>query len=63
MTEEDGEIELHHYKAIPLSQPNGFKSYIYNGFEVAWLPIDEIKECKYKIAPNIKFLILKGELR
>jgi ADP-ribose pyrophosphatase YjhB (NUDIX family) len=63
MTEEDGEIELHHYKAIPLSPPNGFQGYIYNGFEVAWLPIDEIKEGKYKIAPNIKFLILKGELR
>jgi len=63
MTEEDGEIELHHYKAIPIGKISSSKSYIYNGFHVAWLPIDEINEGKHKVAPNIRFLILKGELR
>lgn len=30
--------------------------------EVKWLGIKEIKEGKYKIAPNIKFLIEKGDI-
>jgi 8-oxo-dGTP pyrophosphatase MutT (NUDIX family) len=62
-TEEEGEIELHHYRAIPVIPVKSFKSYLYNGFEVAWLPIREIKDKKHDVAPNIKFLILKGELR
>lgn len=30
--------------------------------ETAWLPISEIKEGKYKVAPNIEFLIEKGDI-
>ena len=31
--------------------------------EVAWLDISEIKKGKYKVAPNIKFLIEKGDIK
>jgi len=31
--------------------------------EVKWLPISEIKEKKHKVAPNIKFLIDKGDIK
>lgn len=30
--------------------------------EIKWLDIDEIKKGKYKVAPNIKFLIDKGDI-
>ena len=62
-TGEEGEIELHHYRARAISPIRTFKSYMYNGFEVAWIPVKEIKEKKHFVAPNIKFLVTKGELR
>jgi ADP-ribose pyrophosphatase YjhB (NUDIX family) len=31
--------------------------------EVKWLSIDEIKQGKHHVAPNIKFLIEKGDIR
>lgn len=31
--------------------------------EVKWLSIQEIKKGKHKVAPNIKFLIEKGDIR
>lgn len=31
--------------------------------EIRWLPIKEIKKGKYKVAPNIKFLIKKGDIK
>ena len=31
--------------------------------EVQWLDIKEIKQGKYKVAPNIKFLIEKGDIK
>jgi len=31
--------------------------------EVRWLDIEEIKEGKHKVAPNIKFLIEKGDIK
>ena len=30
--------------------------------EVAWLSIEEIKQGKFNVAPNIKFLIEKGDI-
>ena len=30
--------------------------------EIKWLPIDEIREGKHDVAPNIKFLIEKGDI-
>jgi len=31
--------------------------------EVAWIDIEEIKQGKYNVAPNIKFLIEKGDIK
>ena len=31
--------------------------------EIKWLDINEIKKGKYKVAPNIKFLIEKGDIK
>jgi ADP-ribose pyrophosphatase YjhB (NUDIX family) len=31
--------------------------------EVRWISIEEIKNGKFKVAPNIKFLIEKGDIR
>lgn len=31
--------------------------------EIKWLDIEEIKEGKYNVAPNIKFLIDKGDIK
>ncbi len=31
--------------------------------EVKWLDIEEIKQDKYNVAPNIKFLIEKGDIK
>jgi len=31
--------------------------------EIKWLDIHEIKKGKYKVAPNIKFLIEKGDIK
>ena len=31
--------------------------------EIAWLDINEIKKGKHNVAPNIKFLIEKGEIK
>ena len=31
--------------------------------EVKWLDVNEIKEGKYNVAPNIKFLIEKGDIK
>jgi hypothetical protein len=31
--------------------------------EIKWLDIDEIKQGKHNVAPNINFLIKKGDIR
>lgn len=31
--------------------------------EITWLSIEEIKQGKYNVAPNIKFLIEKGDIK
>ncbi len=56
-------IELHHYKAKLKNKPKSFKSYNYEGHEVSWFYINEIKEGFYNVAPNIKFLIERGDIK
>jgi ADP-ribose pyrophosphatase YjhB (NUDIX family) len=55
-------IELYHYLGklkIPIKNYNSFN---YNGHLVNWLDIRDIKNEKYLVAPNIKFLIDNGEI-
>lgn len=55
-------IELHHYLA-KLKKPVGnYNFFNYNEHLVFWLAIEEIKQGKYDVAPNIKFLIEKGDI-
>lgn len=60
-TSEKMAITLIHYEAKLLNpeeiRPSG------ETIETKWLPIEEIKQGKHKVAPNIKFLIEKGDIR
>ena len=59
-TQEQMKIELHHYRA-KLYNKNELKS-VLPIVEIKWLDIKEIKQRRYNVAPNIKFLIEKGEI-
>jgi ADP-ribose pyrophosphatase YjhB (NUDIX family) len=54
-------IELHHYLA-DLNNLTEIKP-IPPTKEIKWLDIKRIRSGKYKVAPNIKFLIEKGEIK
>ena len=54
-------IELHHFLS-KLGNTNEIKP-IPPIKEVKWLSIEEIKQGKYNVAPNIKFLIEKGDIQ
>ena len=60
-TNENQTIILIHYQAKLLNKeeikPQGQTK------EVKWLDIEEIKQNKHNIAPNIKFLIEKGDIK
>ena len=57
------EIKLYHYKGSLNAIPKKFNDYGHNGHEVKWLDIKEIKNGEYEVAPNIKFLIEKGDIK
>ncbi len=59
-TQEQMKIELHHYRA-KLYNKNELRP-IRPILEVKWLDINEIKQGKYFVAPNIKFLIERKEI-
>ncbi len=54
-------IELHHYLA-ELNNPHEIKP-ISPVKEVKWLDLNGIKRGKYNVAPNIRFLVEKGEIK
>ena len=60
-TKERTAITLIHWEAKLLNRgeikPSGETK------EVAWLDIEEIKQGKHNVAPNIKFLIEKGDIK
>lgn len=60
-TKEEMCILLIHYQAKLLNK-NEIKP-IPPITEVKWLDIEEIKQGKYDVAPNIKFLIEKGDIQ
>ncbi|HIG94617.1 MAG: MutT/NUDIX [archaeon GW2011_AR13] len=62
-TEEEVKISLYHFKSELEKAPETFESFDYNKHKVYWLKIEDIKEGKYKVAPNIEFLIEKGEIK
>ena len=61
-TKEEMQIDLHHYLARLKNKVGNYNSFEYCGHEVKWLDIEEIKQGKHNVAPNIKFLIEKGDI-
>lgn len=61
-TKEKMKIMLHHYKAKVKNKAE-LKPNEEGILEVKWLDINEIKSGKYNVAPNIKFLIEKGDIK
>ena len=60
-TNEIMNMSLHHYKA-KLTQPiKNYNSFNYKEHKIKWLDLKNIE--KENIAPNIKFLIEKGEIK
>ncbi|MEK6875620.1 MAG: NUDIX hydrolase [Nanoarchaeota archaeon] len=59
-TGEKMKIELHHYRA-KLKNKKDIKP-LPPVQEIRWLDINEIKQEKYIVAPNINFLIERGEI-
>ena len=60
-TGEKMEIKLCHYEGELKAVPEFFNDYNYDDHEVKWIPIPEIED--YNVAPNIKFLIEKGDIK
>lgn len=61
-TQEEMSIILVHYEA-KLKNPDDLKPNRDEIEEIKWLDIKEIKEGKYNVAPNIKYLIEKGDIK
>jgi len=59
-TNEEMIIELHHYFAELLNKDE--LKPIQPVQEIQWLDLEEIKQEKHSVAPNIKFLIESGDL-
>ena len=60
-TQEEMTIVLIHYEAKLLNKSD--LKPIEPVKEVTWLDIEEIKQGKHRVAPNIKFLIEKGDIK
>lgn len=60
-TNEKIKIELHHYQCQLITSVKTYAPFYHNGHEVRWIKIDEFE--KYSVAPNIKFLAEKGEIK
>lgn len=57
------EVELHHYLAKLKNPISNYYSFKHNQHVVQWISIDDIKNKKYSVAPNIQFLIEKGVIK
>jgi len=53
---EEINLELNHYLAKLKNKPQKYNSFYHNEHKVFWLPLKEIKQKKYNLAPNIVFL-------
>ena len=61
-TREKMKIILNHYKCELTNPPKDYKPFEHNGHKVLWAYLYEIVEGKYPIAPNIRFLLLQGDI-
>ncbi len=61
-TQEEMSIILIHFEA-KLKNPDELKPNREDIQEIKWLDIEEIKQGRHNVAPNIKFLIEKGDIK
>lgn len=61
-TDEEIDIELYHFRAEILGEVKSYEAFYHNNHHVHWLPVSDIKNGKYDVAPNIDFLIEMGEI-
>jgi 8-oxo-dGTP pyrophosphatase MutT (NUDIX family) len=59
-TKEPMSITLFHYKGSLNKTPGDYENYEHNNFKVKWIPTNELSD--YAIAPNITYLIRKGDI-
>ena len=62
-TGEPADIELHHYQCELVNSPKDYKLFKHGEHEVRWIKLNELVNDKYPIAPNIKFLVERGEIK
>ena len=62
-TGEEINVSLYHFKSELKNFHRDFNSFEHNNHQVEWVPLDEIEKGKIEVAPNIKFLLEKGELK
>ena len=62
-TGKEADIKLYHYRCRLKVKPKNYDSFEYKRHGVFWLGLDEIKNGAYDVAPNIKFLLERGELK
>jgi|WetSurMetagenome_2_1015567.scaffolds.fasta_scaffold709026_2 ADP-ribose pyrophosphatase YjhB (NUDIX family) len=55
-------VELYHFLAKLKNKVSNYDSFEHNGHTVRWIDIEDIKNNKFVVAPNVKFLIDKGEI-
>ena len=56
-------IKLYHYLAKLKYPISNFRSFNYKNHIVQWIDVDDIKNDKYPVAPNIKFLIERQKIK
>ena len=61
-TGENVEMYLHHYLAELKEPVKDYNPYNHKGHMVSWINIKDMKKEKHPVAPNIKFLIEKGDI-
>lgn len=62
-TGEKFKIFLNHYLAKLNKSVEDYDSFNYEGHRIIWMEIEKIRKGDYDVAPNIKFLIEKGDIK
>jgi len=62
-TDEEVKMHLYHFGFKLANRPKDYGSFAHGDYKVSWLDIEEIKQDKHNVAPNIKFLIERGDIQ
>lgn len=56
-------VELYHFLSKLKDKISNYNSFEHSSHIVKWMSIEDIKNNKFPVAPNVKFLIEKGVLK